>query len=53
MKNEIIKKREVNSLYINIKELIKESRNKIYKTVNVERAFNLSIFFKAKSPSSL
>lgn len=36
MKNEIINDNEINNLYVNIKELIEESRNRVYKTVNVE-----------------
>ena len=36
MKNEIIKDNEINNLYVNIKELIEESRNRVYKTVNIE-----------------
>ena len=36
MKNEIINDNEINNLYVNIKELIEESRNRVYKTVNIE-----------------
>ena len=36
MKNEVINENEINNLYNNIKELIEQSRNKIYKTVNTE-----------------
>jgi len=36
MKNEMIKYDEVNNLYDNIKTLVEESRNRVYKTVNIE-----------------
>ena len=36
MKNEVINENEINNLYNNIKELIEQSRNKVYKTVNTE-----------------
>ena len=36
MKQEIINTNEINNLYVNIKELIEESRNRVYKTVNIE-----------------
>ena len=36
MKNEVINENEINSLYSNIKELIEQSRNRVYKTVNTE-----------------
>lgn len=36
MKNERINKNEINNLYDNIRILIEESRNRVYKTVNTE-----------------
>lgn len=36
MKDEVINENELNNLYINIKELIEQSRNRVYKTVNTE-----------------
>lgn len=36
MNNEIINENEINNLYNNIKELVEQSRNKVYKTVNTE-----------------
>ena len=36
MKNEIINNTEINNLYGDIKKLVEESRNKVYKTVNIE-----------------
>ena len=36
MKNEIIDEKEINRLYVNIKELVVKSRNKVYKTINIE-----------------
>ena len=36
MKKEIINEKEINNLYDNIKTLIEESRNRVYKTVNTE-----------------
>ena len=36
MTNEIIEEKEVESLYNGIKELVEQSRNKVYKTINTE-----------------
>lgn len=36
MKNEIVSDKEINDIYIDIKDLIEQSRNKVYKTVNIE-----------------
>ena len=36
MTNEIIEEKEVESLYNGIKELVEQSRNRVYKTVNTE-----------------
>ena len=36
MKHELINENELNNLYTNIKELIEQSRNRVYKTVNIE-----------------
>ena len=36
MKNEIININEVGELYIEIKQLVEQSRNRVYKTVNTE-----------------
>ena len=36
MKNDIINNTEINNLYGDIKKLVEESRNKVYKTVNIE-----------------
>ena len=36
MKNEIVSDKEINAIYIDIKDLIEQSRNKVYKTVNIE-----------------
>lgn len=36
MENKIINETEVNNLYYNIKELIDSSRNRVYRTVNIE-----------------
>lgn len=36
MKNEIVNDNEINNLYVDIRELIEQSRNKVYKTVNTE-----------------
>lgn len=36
MKNEIVNDKEINNLYVDIKSLIEQSRNRVYKTVNTE-----------------
>lgn len=36
MKNEEITHNEINNLYCNIKVLINQSRNRVYKTINTE-----------------
>jgi len=36
LENEIVKDNEINNLYVDIKELIEQSRNRVYKTVNTE-----------------
>lgn len=36
MKNELIYDKQIDEIYVNIKELICNSRNKVYKTVNIE-----------------
>ena len=36
MKNDIINNTEINNLYGDIKKLVEKSRNKVYKTVNIE-----------------
>lgn len=36
MKDEIINENEINTLFNNIKELVEQSRNRVYKTVNTE-----------------
>ena len=36
MENEVINENEINILFDNIKELVEQSRNRVYKTVNTE-----------------
>jgi len=36
MTNEIIEEKEVEILYNNIKEMVEQSRNRVYKTINTE-----------------
>lgn len=36
MRNEIVNDNEINNLYVDIKDLIEQSRNRVYKTVNTE-----------------
>ena len=36
MENETINENEINNLYNNIKELVEQSKNRVYKTVNTE-----------------
>ena len=36
MKNELTYDKQIDEIYVNIKELICNTRNKVYKTVNIE-----------------
>lgn len=36
MKNEVFSEKEINNLYIDIRKLIEQSRDNVYKTINVE-----------------
>lgn len=36
LENRIVNDNEINNLYVDIKDLIEQSRNRVYKTVNIE-----------------